>query len=76
MLENYMFNEVSSEELYEIDGGSTKAAAVALIVVSAACTAGSYVASKAGNSQLSSALGAVGSVSSSIAAWAACAPFI
>lgn len=44
-----MFNDVSNEELYAVDGGSTKVAAVICYVGAGICAIGSAVASERGN---------------------------
>lgn len=74
MESTYMFYDISSDELFDVEGGSTKVAAIVLAIVAAASGVGSYVASKAGNPVLSAGLGCVAAGCALAAAWLAVAP--
>jgi|BioPla2DNA2_1021312.scaffolds.fasta_scaffold44114_2 hypothetical protein len=76
MEKTHMFNDVSLEESYDIDGGSTKAAAIFFAVAGAVCGVGSYVASKTGNSGLAVGLGCAGTACGLASAWLAIAPIL
>lgn len=76
MESTYMFSDVSSEELYDIDGGSTKVAAVVLVIATAVLAVGSYVASKTGHPVVSACLGGAAASCALAVAWLAIAPCI
>ena len=70
----YMFNDISLEESYDIDGGSTKVAAIVLAIVGSVCAIGAYVTSKTGHPVASATLTCVAAVCGLAAAWLAIAP--
>lgn len=72
----YMFNDISLEESYDIDGGSTKVAAIVLAIAGAVCAIGAYVTSKTGHPVASASLGGVAAACGIAAAWLAIAPMI
>ena len=76
MENNNMFEDIFSEELYDIDGGSTKVAAVVLAIGAAATGVGSYAANKTGHPVAASYLGGASSTCALAAAWCAFAPCI
>lgn len=69
-------NDVNLEELYNINGGSTKAAAIGLIIAAAALDGGAYIANRAGYSKIANGLSTASGVSGLASGWFAMAPFL
>ncbi len=76
MVSNYMFEDIYSEELYDIDGGSTKAAAIGCTIGGAAFAIGACVAADKGHPVVSACCAGASATCFLVGAGFALAPFI
>ena len=76
MESTYMFNDISSEELYDIDGGSTKVAAAVFGIVGSIFGVASSVAGNTGHPVVSACLAGAATTCALAGAWCVLAPLL